>query len=77
MSDKKEQQYCLTEIPDLGDISDFATDEAYDQEFWDKVAANMRKEHERYVKQCEAMCIDPESGKSTMSWEERNKMFNF
>lgn len=72
---EKEQEYCLTEIPDLGDIGQYAEDVEFTTEFWKMVAEYMRKEHERYVKQCEAMCIDPDNGKSTMSWEERNKMF--
>jgi hypothetical protein len=81
----------LTEIPDLGDISKYAmteipkdlrgfskieTDEVYDKEFWDKVAETIRKENKQYEEQCKRMQIDPVSGKSTMSWEDRNRMFN-
>jgi hypothetical protein len=80
----------LTNIPDLGDISKYVmteipkdllgfskiqTDEVYDKEFWDKVAESMRKENEDYERMCRNMQIDPISGKSTMSYEERNRMF--
>lgn len=76
---KKDIQYCLTEIPDLGDIGKFAsieTDEVYDKEFWEKVADQIRKENKQYEEQCKRMQINPISGKSTMSWEDRNRMFN-
>lgn len=81
----------LTKIPDLGDISKYAmteipkdllgfskidTDEVYDKEFWNKVVETIRKENKQYEEQCKRMQIDPISGKSTMSWEDRNKMFN-
>lgn len=66
----------MKEIPDLGDIGSYADDVVFDKEFWDKVAKNIREENERYERQCEAMMIDPISGKSTMSWVERNKEFN-
>lgn len=80
----------LTKIPDLGDISKYAmteipkdllgfskieTNEVYDKEFWDKVAESIRKENKQYEEQCKRMQIDPVSGKSTMSWEDRNRMF--
>ncbi len=83
-------KHILTKIPDLGDISKYAmieipedlydfskieTNEIYDKEFWDKVCESIRKENQDYEKLCERMKIDPISGKSTMSYEERNKMF--
>lgn len=74
MSDKKEQEY-LTEIPDLGEISKFIDDVEFSQEFWENVAKQINKENKEYVEQCKRLKIDPVSGKSTMSWEERNKMF--
>lgn len=49
MSDK-EQEYCLTEIPDLGNIGQYTEDVEFTTEFWKMVAEYMRKEHERYVK---------------------------
>ena len=65
----------MTEIPDLGGIGSYADDEVFDHEFWEKVAKNMREENERYERQCEAMMIDPISGKSTASWEYMQKRF--
>lgn len=51
---------------------DFAT---LDEEYWKKVYEEEDRLHKKYVKECEGMRIDPVSGRSTMSWEERNKPF--
>lgn len=76
MQRKAEPEYCLTEIPkDLAGFSLIETHEVYDEDYWKMVAKQINTEHERYVKQCEAMQIDPESGRSTMSWEELNRPF--
>ena len=70
------RQYCLTEIPkDLLKFSKIKTNEVYDNEYWKGLMDKLKIENEQYEKKCEAMCIDPESGKSTMIWEERNKEF--
>ncbi|MFA5405185.1 MAG: hypothetical protein WC358_09640 [Ignavibacteria bacterium] len=50
---------------------------AYNQAFWDKLEGEFRKSNERYESECRAMCIDPLSGKSTMTHEQMNRMFNF
>lgn len=49
----------------------------YSKDFWEKINQDMKDENERYEELCRNMQIDPISGKSTMSWEDRNKMFNF
>lgn len=49
---------------------------AYTPEFWAKLEESNRKHQARYEKECRDMCIDPETGRSTMSWERRNRMFN-
>lgn len=72
---KKDIEYCMTEIPDLGDIGVYSDDVVFDKEFWEKVVKNIREENERYERQCESMMIDPISGKSTASWEYMQKRF--
>lgn len=77
---KKDIKYCLTEISkeltdELIEFSKIYTNEVYDKAFWDKVVKSMKEEDERYVRQCEAMMIDPISGKSTASWEYMQKRF--
>lgn len=73
------KNYCLTEIPDLGDFSKFSNIETkvvYDDAFWDSIGKSIEKENKEYEKLCKNMEIDPISGKSTMSWEEKNREFN-
>lgn len=48
----------------------------YSKEFWEKIRTQINKENEMYEEQCRALKIDPDSGKSTMSYEQRNKEFN-
>ena len=68
----------LTEIPEIT-----ITDEMIEQmknipfspEFWDKIAKSIKEENEHYERLCRRIQIDPISGKSTMSWEHRNRMF--
>lgn len=48
----------------------------YSKEFWVKVNENMKKENDMYEEQCRVLKIDPISGKSTMSYEQRNRMFD-
>lgn len=52
------------------------SEKAYDDAFWDKLSKSFKKHNEEYEKLCKNMEIDPISGKSTMSWEERNREFN-
>ena len=47
----------------------------YTKEFFMEVQEDIKKEYERYEETCRRLKIDPESGKSTMSWEERNRRF--
>ena len=69
-------EYCLTEIPkDLGKFASLVTNEVYDDAYWKKLAESIRKENEDYERKCKRMQIDPISGKSTMLWADRNKMF--
>lgn len=49
---------------------------AYTPEFWSKLESELRKSNARYERECRAMCIDPISGRSTMSAERRNRMFD-
>ena len=74
MSKKK----VLTENSDLGDFIQYVKDNpvVYDEKFWEKIAKSIEKENKDYEKMCERLRIDPFSGKSTMTWEERNRMFD-
>lgn len=47
----------------------------FSDEFWANHEKLVRDENERYAKECRALKIDPVSGKSTMSWEDRNRPF--
>lgn len=77
-----DEKYCMTEISkefteELLEFLKLETYEVYDKEYWKRVDLLIIEENERYEELCRNMQIDPISGKSTMSWEERNKMFNF
>lgn len=61
---------------DVGDLSKYLDDLVFDDKFWDDVVEQMQKEHKQYVGMCRQMQIDPVSGRSTMSWEDRNRPFN-
>lgn len=48
----------------------------YSKEFWEKINKQIIKENKEFEEQCRQLKLDPISGKSTMSWEDRNRMFN-
>lgn len=60
----------------MGEFSNIETKIVYDDAFWDDIVKSIEKENKEYKKLCKSMKIDPISGKSTMSWEERNREFN-
>ncbi|MFA5405186.1 MAG: hypothetical protein WC358_09645 [Ignavibacteria bacterium] len=57
-------------------FDDFAQNITFTPEFWEQINESIRKENQEYEKLCRSLKIDPVSGKSTMSWEERNRPFN-
>jgi hypothetical protein len=57
-------------------FDDFAQNITFTPEFWEQINESIRKENQEYEKLCRSLKIDPISGKSTMSWEERNRAFN-
>lgn len=57
-------------------FDDFAQNITFTPEFWEQIDESIRKENQEYEKLCRSLKIDPVSGKSTMSWEERNRPFN-
>lgn len=58
------------------ELLQFAENVTYPPEFWDNINKSIEKEHQEYIKLCHSLKIDPISGRSTMSWEQRNRMFN-
>lgn len=52
-------------------------DKCFDKEFWDGVVNSIQKEDKQWKEDCKKMKIDPVFETSTMTFEERNKKFNF
>ena len=71
-----EPEFCMTEIPkDLAGFALLETHEVYDSAYWNTVAEKRVKENACYEAMCSALQLDPDNGRSTMSWSEMHKPF--